>query len=62
MYTIEDQKLKCFLDLGFDIEESLELVEEGYDWHELDRLLKIKCPKHLAIKICAPMHSLMRGI
>jgi hypothetical protein len=55
-------KLGCFERLGFSLDEAVDLVEEGYDWHELDRLLAIKCPRHLAVKICAPLHSTHRGI
>jgi hypothetical protein len=44
-------RLSCFLSLGYDADEAIELAESNIDLRELEGLLKRGCKREVATRI-----------
>ena len=54
-WEVESYKIAQYERLGFSLEDSLTAIEQGIDWHDVDRLLTRGCAHELALAILAPL-------
>ena len=53
-------KMERFEELGYNSVQAIELIEDGVDWHEVEKLRSNGCSPTLAARICAPIGSKRR--
>ena len=53
--AIEIHKIRQFDRLGFTLDDALMAVDQGIDWHDVERLLTCGCAPELALAILAPL-------
>jgi hypothetical protein len=51
---VEMYKIGQFQRLGFSLDDALMAIDQGIDWHDVDRLLSRGCSQSLALTILAP--------
>jgi hypothetical protein len=52
---VESYKIVQYERLGFSFEEALIAIDQGIDWHDVERLLSRGCSRELALAILAPL-------
>ena len=52
---VETYKIAQYERLGFSFEDALMAIDQGIDWHDVERLLSRGCSPELALAILAPL-------
>jgi hypothetical protein len=54
-WEVDSYKISQYERLGFSLEAALSAIDQGIDWHDVDRLLSRGCAPELALAILAPL-------
>lgn len=54
-WEVDSYKVTQYGRLGFSLRDALAAIEQGIDWHDVERLLSRGCTPALALAILAPL-------
>ena len=55
-WEVDSYKIAQYERLGYSLEAALAAIDQGIDWHDVDRLLGRGCAPELALAILAPLN------